>query len=222
MDTCSICCDTIDPTDNLCKLSCGHTFHLGCVKKLMFYESHSFVKCPLCREVNVTSITDLLVRDTSLTSLTPLTPLTPLSAKDTLALWFHQESQCIHLTKKGTRCSHKPQFMNGGCCQKHSKYPLHPQKYELYVQYMQHIFETTNRWSTKIYMLDISRKLLHRFPEITTALDLQHYFLRFFHTHSTRVKEFPVVCSGDFYRYYELELPCREWTKYNVKQRVFL
>ena len=54
---CSICLDTME---NQCtyKLSCGHEFHTKCYLNCVYSNNFNmFIKCPLCRELNINTET---------------------------------------------------------------------------------------------------------------------------------------------------------------------
>jgi hypothetical protein len=53
-------------------------------------------------------------------------------------------------------------------------------KYSLICDYLYWLMETSNNMRTKIYMTDISKKLLIQNPTITTVQEIQHYFFRFY------------------------------------------
>ena len=44
---------------------------------------------------------------------------------------------------------------------------------------MFYLLETPNLWRTKLYMIDIAKKLLIQFPEIKNIPEILHYFFRF-------------------------------------------
>ena len=196
-ETCAICLEEIKDEDkeSLYTLSCNHTYHHSCFMKLVFQKGHSFVECPLCRSMNTEK---------------PLKP--ELSDKDALQEWFLLPHRCIATTKKGTRCKHRPVFMNGGCCKTHGSDILPPSMYRVYRDYVNYVLESTNHWTTKIYMLDLARKLACKDTSIEGTTDIQHYFLEFFH----RCRHDNICPSeqGDprtMYRSYDLRFPSKEW-----------
>ncbi len=206
MEICSICHDTMKPTDSLFTLSCGHVYHHKCIRGWIFQTSHSFVECPLCRTMNHGRLKQ-----------------NDLSAKDNLQLWFHKDKRCICTTKKGLRCKHPSLFMNGGCCHIHGKNPLHATQYALYLDYFEYVMETTNHWITKIYMLDISRRLLNTQKDICSVQELQHYFLRFFHMcHYEKMSPADQSNPRIMYNYYDIQYPTKEWVSRSIRDKLLL
>ena len=50
---CSICLDSLENKDTYV-LSCGHEFHTKCYQKCVYNNNFNmFIKCPLCRELNI-------------------------------------------------------------------------------------------------------------------------------------------------------------------------
>ena len=82
------------------------------------------------------------------------------------------------------------------------------EKYSVFCDYLYWTFETPNSKRTKLYMLDIAKKLLIQKPEIQTIQGLQHYFLRYYHHNN---KENIVYDPADIYKYYQLDIPPEEW-----------
>ena len=93
---CSICLEIINDNDKKI-LSCNHSFHANCYLKCVKTNNYnSFIKCPLCREINV---------DTSL----------PFSdSRMTLEL-LHERKRCKGITKNGTRCKCKSSIFSRYC-----------------------------------------------------------------------------------------------------------
>ena len=70
-----------------------------------------------------------------------------------------------------------------------------------------YILETVNTWKTKIYMLDIAKKLIIKNPDINSVQEIQHYFFRYYHYNN---KKNIVRTPEGIYNYYNLELPIKE------------
>ena len=199
MDACPICLDELSSEREIYTLTCGHHYHHECFKKLVFQTSHTYVTCPMCRSMNTKK---------------PIVADTTEEARLELKKWFHQEKRCNHLTKKGTRCKKSSLFMNHGCCSVHSKDILPVSNYQVYASYLGYVLESTNHWNTKMYMLDIARKLLVKYPEIKTVQDIQHCFLEFFH--KCRYEKMSYEDQSNprvMYKYYQLTFPSKCWIK---------
>ena len=206
IETCAICLDDMSDQDDIYTLSCDHKFHHKCFKGLVFKTTHVFVDCPLCRSMNVTRPID-----------------SELSDKENLERWFHRDKRCIEMTSKGKRCKNLSVFMNNGCCRTHCKEVLPESKYQIYADYLGYVLETTNHWNTKVYMLDISRKLLKQYEDITSVQDIQHYFLEFFH--KCRYEKMSYENQSNpkiMYQYYGLKFPSKEWSQKGIHQRVLI
>ena len=53
MDTCSICLEEIKDKHIIKKLSCNHTIHFLCFKKMVYHNNNFYINCPLCRKINL-------------------------------------------------------------------------------------------------------------------------------------------------------------------------
>ena len=195
-ETCAICLDDINDKDEIYTLSCDHTYHHSCFMSYVFQKGHSFVTCPLCRSMNTRK---------------PVKP--ELSDKGALSAWFIPANRCISITKKGRKCKNRPIFMNGGCCKIHGSYILPESMYPIYRDYVNYVLESTNHWATKIYMLDIARKIsCISENKITNISDIHHYFLEFFHR--CRHDKISPSEQGDprtMYSHCNIPFPSREW-----------
>ena len=79
---CSICLEPINDNDKK-ELSCNHIFHANCyLKCVRINKYNSFIKCPLCREINV---------NTSL----------PFSDSKMALELLHERKRCKGITKNG-------------------------------------------------------------------------------------------------------------------------
>ena len=70
--------------------------------------------------------------------------------------------------------------------------------------------ETSNNMRTKIFMTDISKKLLIQNPTITTIQGIQHYFFRFYHA---KGKQQLLGDNLGLHKYYNLEFPRDDWAQ---------
>ena len=58
LNDCSLCLEQCKvPISNddpeLVALSCGHLYHLDCIKNLPDYDSFDEINCPMCREISI-------------------------------------------------------------------------------------------------------------------------------------------------------------------------
>jgi hypothetical protein len=200
---CAICLEEMTPEQDVCSLSCDHTFHRGCYRILVLQTGHTFVKCPLCREMNTKH---------------PRVP--EKSAGENLKLWFQEGGRCCAKTKKGTRCTRKARFLNNGCCATHNKNILPADKYQVYSEYVWYTLGSTNYWSTKMYMFDISRKLLVAHPEISSLYEIHHYMLRYFqHCHHGGMTESEKSNPKKIYIYYDIPFPSKTWIRLGIQDK---
>ena len=205
-ETCAICLDEIKDTDAIFSLSCEHRYHHKCFRGLVFQASHSFVDCPLCRSMNCERAS-----------------IPETTDQRHLELWFHRDKRCLKQTKDGTRCKKNAVFMNNGCCRTHSRDVLPKSKYKLYREYLDYVLESSNHWNTKVYMLDIARKLMIHYDSIQTVQDVQHYFLEYFH--KCRYEKMPEEDQNNpriMYAYYDLTFPPSEWTNRSILDKMLI
>ena len=178
---CSICLDTLD-NQKTYKLSCGHIFHLKCYLNCVYANNcNIFIKCPLCRELNINHkrpYEDII---------------------DNLKIWTHLE-RCKCKTKSGKRCKKKSVLFNNGRCAIHQK-PLAKDKYNLMCDYIYYLIQSNNNTSTKIGMIDIGSKLCIKYPHLDKIQDILHYFFRFYYYNDQE----SIVNKLKIYDYYELD-----------------
>jgi len=188
MTQCSICLDTINDKDEY-NLSCNHLFHKKCYLTLIInHDFNIFINCPLCRDIN---IKNNKIYDLSYDNINFFCPI----------------QRCSHKTKKGNRCKNKSYLLNYGYCYQHNKEVLPREKYDLLCDYIYWLLEPNNTFRTKIYMIDIAKKLCIKYPEIKTIQQIQHYFYRFYH-HNKKEK---TVMNNYIYDFYHLKYPPGEW-----------
>ena len=192
---CSICLEPIKPHTKY-KLSCDHTIHYSCFLDCVYHNDFNiFINCPLCREVNFYNKT---IRDTDLDNIKEINII----------------KRCNHKTREGKRCKNKSHILNYGACYIHKKDVLPKDKYELMCNYIYWLFETGNKTLTKIYMIDIGKKLVMKHKEITTIQEIQHYFFRFYKVEKNNGTCFSKGLRQDFrriYNFYDLEVPPNDW-----------
>ena len=182
---CSICLTSMDSQKHTIKeLSCGHKIHHSCYLKMVLSYGNVFVKCPLCREINVSN--DYCIDD-------PFSDLKELCKIE----------RCNHKTKDGLRCKKKSFILNEGCCKIHNKNYLEENNYSIMREYIHWLLMTGNNKKTKLIMIDIGKKLLNKYPKISSIYDIQYYFHRFYHI--KEIKNGCMIQWKDFYDYYNLE-----------------
>tara|TARA_B100001094_G_C18159927_1_gene788649 strand:+ start:733 stop:1359 length:627 start_codon:yes stop_codon:yes gene_type:complete len=204
---CSICLEQISENDTIKTLSCNHQFHYHCfLSYAMKTSGVIFVQCPLCREMNTNN-------DKPYDN----------PKQNILALCETKKAtRCKCITKKGRRCKKKAAFLNYQYCTVHNSPQLPPEKYELMCDHIYYTLETSNKWCTKILMIDITKKLLIQNPHITKINEIHYYFLRYYHWLKSHGgwdgrQDIP---SDHIYDYYHIEKPPKEWIRYCVQNRV--
>tara|TARA_B110000046_G_C12814775_1_gene322799 strand:+ start:134 stop:730 length:597 start_codon:yes stop_codon:yes gene_type:complete len=179
-DTCSICLSSLN-SQKTYKLSCGHEFHLTCYQKCVYSNNcNIFIKCPLCRELNIN-----IEKPHD-------------NTYDNSKIWTKLE-RCKCKTKKGTRCKKRSVLFNNGKCAIHQK-PLAKDKYDLMCDYIYYLIQSNNNTSTKIGMIDIGSKLCIKFPHLNNIQDILYYFFRFYYYNDQE----SIVDKLKIYDYYEL------------------
>lgn len=192
---CSICLDTLD-NQKTYKLSCGHIFHLKCYLNCVYANNcNIFIKCPLCRELNINHkgpYEDII---------------------DNLKCWTNL-GRCKCKTKSGKRCKKKSVLFNNGRCAIHQK-PLAKDKYDLMYDYIYYLIQSNNNTSTKIGMIDIGSKLCIKYPELDKVQDILHYFFRFYYYNNQE----NIVNKVKIYDYYEL-IKDEEYNNFCMKKKI--
>lgn len=177
---CSICLDTLENQDTY-KLSCGHEFHTRCYLNIIHSNNFNiFIKCPLCRELNIN------------------TEKPYDNTYDNLKCWTRLE-RCSCKTREGKRCKKKALIFNNGMCSVHQK-PLPKNKYNLMCDLIYYLIQSNNNISTKIGMIDIGSKLCIKYPHLDKIQDILHYFFRFYYYNNQE----NIVNKLKIYDYYEL------------------
>lgn len=181
---CSICLTQINTKQCIKTLSCGHKMHHSCYLKLVLSYGNIFIKCPLCREINVSNETGF---DDPFLELKELC----------------QTERCNHKTKNGLRCKKNGFILNEGCCKIHNKNYLQKENYEIMKDYINWLLMTGNKKRTKLIMIDIGKKLLINYPDIKNIYDIQYYFHKYHHM--KKITKGSMIQWRDFYDYYHLE-----------------
>ena len=209
---CCICLSNITDKQIPFTLSCNHTIHFQCFKKLIFQtKGHIFIKCPLCREMNHS------IQKPFLDSYSNIKILCSDSLKT---------QRCKHTTKRGHRCKRPVSLLNYGYCNLHptESKVIPKDKYDLLCDYLYYLCLTTNEWRTKINMIDMSKQLVCAFPDKIHKLeDIHYYFNRFFnHNIYTRDDNDYYVNPYAFYTYYNMKPPPTEWVKQCVTNKMII
>ena len=199
MVCCSICLETIKENENF-KLSCNHELHYKCFLSLiMKTNSTIFINCPLCRTINTNN---------------------KRPSNDTCENlnFFSKKNRCKCYTKKNRKCKNKSSFMNNGMCIIHNKDILPVNKYKLMEDFIFYLLEIQNTIRTKIYMIDIAKKLIMKNIEINSIQDIFHYFFRYYNVNN-REKN---TKYQDMYKYYNLSLPPEDWLETCIKDNILI
>ncbi len=195
LDECSICMTAISD-DNQKILSCNHSIHLDCYIDLV-RRKNLYVHCPLCRCVNI-SISKPY--DNSRENI--LHFITNKNKKKKL-------NRCICNTKDGYRCKNTAYILNYGMCFQHNKYILKKEYYPLMEKYIYLILSQRNNWLSKIYLLDIGKKLIIKTNNIKLSID--ELLLMFYEFFSVCLYPNEGMDYNRFYDYYNLEKANKEW-----------
>lgn len=177
---CSICLESLS-NHKTYKLSCEHEFHLKCYQNCVFANNFNiFIKCPLCRELNIN-----IEKPYDNTT-------------DNLKCWTQLE-RCKCKTRSDKRCKKRSVLFNNGMCAVHQK-PLAKDKYNLMCDLIYYLIQSNNNISTKIGMIDIGSKLCIKYPHLNKVQDILHYFFRFYYYNNQE----SIVNKLKIYDYYEL------------------
>lgn len=195
---CSICLETINKNDKF-KLSCNHELHYKCFLSLILKTNGTlFINCPLCRTINTNNERPF---DNTI---------------DNLKLFTNKNKRCKCYTREGKKCKNKALFMNNGMCYTHNKEILPKIKYNLIEDFIFYLLETANSIKTKIYMIDIGKKLILKNSNINKIQDILYYFFRYYHVNDKN----KIVIYSDMYEYYNLKLPPRLWIEDCIKDNI--
>ena len=195
---CSICLDTIKENESF-KLSCDHEIHYKCFLSLIIKTNSTiFINCPLCRTINTNNKRPFE------------------NTIDNLNLFTNKNKRCKCYTNKGKKCKNKALFMNNGMCYTHNKEILPKNKYNLIEDFVFYLLETANSIKTKIYMVDIGKKLILTNSNINKIQDILYYFFRYYHVNDKN----KIVRYNDMYKYYNLLPPPLLWIDDCVKENI--
>ncbi len=193
-----ICCICLSGFKNksVKELSCGHKIHFQCFMELVM-RKNLFIECPLCRDINKN--TELPHND---------------SKKNIIEIISKTKSgiqRCNCKTNDGKRCKNNSKPLNYGKCHIHNKSVLNEKYYPLMLEYMMLILHQRSGILTKIYLLDMGKKILMNYcDEKSTVGDIFSKYYEFYSIilgdGGTIVKDYK-----QFYEYYKLELPEKEW-----------
>jgi len=207
MDTCSICLDEIKDNHIVKKLSCNHTFHFLCFKKMVYHNNNVYINCPLCREMNYN-----------------IDKPFPNDHKRNISIMCHSgvgKVRCICNLKTGNRCKNKPVLMNYGKCYSHSKNILKKEYYKLYSNYLYYILGSNYNWLTIIYLLDVGKKIIIKFLNKDSQVsDVLQYYYRYLN--DKKNGERSMFYMNGIYRYYDLEKIPKNWLDYCVNKNVII
>ena len=199
---CSICLEKIEEPY---QLNCGHKYHYACFIKMCINNNNSFISCPLCRKVNKEHIKFK-------------------EPNESIKYFYQKIGRCQCKTKNGKVCKKKAKFMNYGYCQIHHKYiQMDLREEELFYKYIRYTFETQNTLYTKIYLIDIVRKLIVKDKNIQDISDILNRILRFYNDFKQKNKiNNKIIDHNDLYNYYELEIPPKDWIKKCMKYKLLV
>ena len=199
---CSICLERIKKDQKEFTLSCNHQFHYHCfLTYVLKNDGHIFINCPLCRTMNTNNEKPYDL---------PINNIKAICSRGV------GKVRCHHKTKKGNCCKNPSTLLNYGFCNLHNRSLLPRDKYALMGDFMFYLLETSNLWKTKLYMIDIAKKLLIDHPEIETIPEIQYFFFRYFHHYLNENTEQRgwILNPNKIYQYYNIELPPKEWIEY--------
>jgi hypothetical protein len=184
----------IKDSQNAMTLTCDHRYHHKCFLSYALVSRGSiFISCPICREMNTKH------------------PDFGSDSKNLIALLKEPRKRCCHRTKKGFVCKNRSVPFNYGYCKTHNKDTLSEKRYPLYYDYMKYLLESTNNWKTKVFMMDLAKKILIRDESVNKVTDIHHAFLEFFHRCKRDDNGFVECDPKDLYIYHELTYPPASW-----------
>ena len=209
--TCSICLGDLDSnTQYLQTLSCGHVFHFQCFKRLV-YRSNLFIKCPLCREINM---------NTEKPSEDDFKNLQLLSSQRVGKI------RCCAKTKNGTCCKRKSKHFNYGYCSQHHKETLKPEQYPLFVNYIYLILKQHNTWKSKVTLIDIGKQFIIKYPNrIKGVEDILHFFYEYLSVCQNESLDGAIskqMVFSQMYEHYNLEPLNENWFSYCCKNHILI
>ena len=199
---CSICLDDLNKK-TIFTLSCNHKLHYECFLRCSYQKNYIFIDCPLCREMNTNATMPIKDPETHLREL----------------LSHTKKKRCCSLTKSGRRCKKKASLLNYGLCSIHNKNILSKDKYDLMNRYLFYMIQATNRWYTKICMIDFVKKILIKYPEVKTIDEIHTFGLRYKCHRTKLLLDDKIIDRDGIYKYYELDDPPNDWIQKCVTER---
>ena len=198
---CCICLDSFTThKNNIYTLSCNHKLHYECLLKYIYCNTiNIFINCPLCREMNISTIR---LYNSSFENLKLFSPL----------------QRCIHMTKQGKRCKNKCHILNYEYCYTHNKDVLPKDKYKLMCDYIYYLLETFSTNRTKLYMIDSGKKLCIKYPELKDVQSILHYYFRFY-SYNKKMKV--LEDWAEIYDYYDISHPPKDWIHKCLENKSF-
>lgn len=198
--TCPICLENIE--NNNIKLNCNHIFHKNCYNKLVCTNSTLFINCPICRQINYNFKTFKNNKKNLY-----------FICSDKLKL-----NKCLAFTTKNKPCQNKPYLFNYGLCSCHNKNILKPKYYSIFYGYYVYLYTSQSlknkKFKTKLYMLDIAKKLIIK-HDIVKLEDLLLIFNRYFNKHN-----YVQYTPQQFYKYHNIDPPPESWINVCYKNKI--
>ena len=202
-EICSICHDIL-PKKSYRILPCSHKFHYSCIKKLIFHKSNFFIPCPICREINYN--VDKPTKDPEFNIKFLCSPKVG-------------KVRCLCQTKNGKVCKRKSKLLNYGYCYQHNKDYLKEEKYSIMEKYIYLILYQKNSWLTKLYLIDLGKKIIiHNLHKDSSVDEILYYFYRYINIFNVRYIE----NYKEMYGYYGFELPNKSWIKYCLEKHILI
>lgn len=203
-DICSICLDNINNDTFNKTLSCGHMFHYKCIIKCVFNSNSLFIKCPLCRKVNLNIERPFKDEKENILSICSSNLKT---------------NKCISCNKNGKPCMNNAFLFNYGYCHVHNKNILRKKHYKIFYTYFEYLFTSPGLkkkgWKTKLYMLDIAKKLIIQ-RDINKLELILNIFNKHFEKYNYKKENTPDL----FYKLHNIELPPKEWINFCNKKKI--
>jgi len=194
-ESCCICLDEMNDDQYHKKLSCGHTLHFQCFKRLVF-RKNLFIPCPICRTINT---------NIDKPSDDPETNIRLLCSSKVGSV------RCLCKTKQGTVCKRRARLLNYGYCYQHNSKSVTNDMYPLLERYMYLILLQRNSWTTKLFLFDLGKQLIIKYSYKELGID---DILRCFYQYISIHDIFLIKDYDKMYDYYNLKKPSNEWIQY--------
>lgn len=200
---CSICLNVIDSEHIIKELSCGHKLHYRCYIRYV-YRKNLFIECPLCRKININI--DKPVND-------------PFRNIQLICSQKVGKVRCGCRTLKGYICKKKSRILNYGRCYHHNKEILRRDKYSLMVEYIYIILSQNNSWKSKVYLLDIGKKIIIK--NGTNSININNILMKFYEYFS--IKKTNIIKDyNEIYEYLDIEQPPIDWLNYCISNYIII